>query len=292
MGRNTKKIQALITLLEDPDVNVYRMVSNNLLNQGPAVIPELEKAWENSFDQIFQDRLESLIQKIQIENTKKDINIWIKTGSEDLLEGAWLIARLQFPDLSYQDVDAPLERITKDIWLELNENLTALEKVKVINHILFEIHGFSKNITNFYNPQNSYINQVIEKKRGNPISLAILYLVIAQKIGLPVYGVNLPKNFIVAYKDESGIMDFPDSHTDDILFYINPYNKGAVLGKKEIEYFIQQQKLQSDHSYFLTCTNLVIIKRVVHNLINSYDRLGFEEKVIQLNQILKLFPDE
>jgi regulator of sirC expression with transglutaminase-like and TPR domain len=292
MGKKIKEIQALITLLEDPDMNIYRTVSESLLKKGLAVIPQLEKAWENSLDQISQDRLESLIQKIQIEGTTKDLNTWIHSGHEDLLEGAWLIARFQFPDLNYEDVNDPLERIKKDIWLELNDNLTALEKVKVINHIFFEIHGFSKNITNFYNPQNSYINQVIENKRGNPISIAILYLVIAQKIGLPIYGVNLPKNFIIAYKDEPGILDIPDKQVDDILFYINPYNKGAVLGKKEIKYFLQQQNLEFNQSYFMPCTNLAIIRRVVYNLINSYDRLGFEDKVIQFNQILQLFPEE
>lgn len=292
MGKKIKEIQALITLLEDPDMNIYRTVSESLLKKGLSVIPQLEKAWENSLDQIFQDRLESLIQKIQIEGTTKDLNTWIHSGHEDLLEGAWLIARFQFPDLSYEDVNDPLERIKKDIWLELNDNLTALEKVKVINHIFFEIHGFSKNITNFYNPQNSYINQVIENKRGNPISIAILYLVIAQKIGLPIYGINLPKNFIIAYKDEPGILGIPDKQVDDILFYINPYNKGAVLGKKEIEYFLQQQNLEFNQSYFMPCTNLAIIRRVVHNLINSYNRLGFEDKIIQLNQILQLFPEE
>lgn len=291
MDKNIKEIQALITLLEDPNMDIYRMVSSNLLEQGLAVIPELEKAWENSADQLFQERLENLIQKIQIEDTIKDLKVWIKTGYEDLLEGAWLIARFQFPDLSYDEVNEPLERIKKDVWLELNENLTALEKVKVINHIFFEIHGFSKNTSNFYNPQNSYINQVIEKKRGNPISIAILYMVIAQKIGLPVYGVNLPKNFIVAYKDDLGPLGMLDNQIDNILFYINPYNKGTVLGKKEIEYFLQQQKLESDQSYFLPCTNLEIIKRVVYNLINSYDRLGFQEKVIQFKKILQLFPE-
>lgn len=290
MDKNIKEIQALITLLEDPNMDIYRMVSSNLLEQGLAVIPELEKAWENSADQLFQERLENLIQKIQIEDTIKDLKVWIKTGYEDLLEGAWLIARFQFPDLSYDEVNEPLERIKKDVWLELNENLTALEKVKVINHIFFEIHGFSKNTSNFYNPQNSYINQVIEK-RGNPISIAILYMVIAQKIGLPVYGVNLPKNFIVAYKDDLGPLGMLDNQIDNILFYINPYNKGTVLGKKEIEYFLQQQKLESDQSYFLPCTNLEIIKRVVYNLINSYDRLGFQEKVIQFKKILQLFPE-
>ncbi|KPK79142.1 MAG: hypothetical protein AMS27_18320 [Bacteroides sp. SM23_62_1] len=292
MDKNIKQLQALITLLEDPNEDIFKMVSSSILEHGPAVIPELEKAWENSADQVYQERLENLIQKIQKDYTMKDLKIWIKSDSEDLLEGAWLIARFQFPDLGYHEVNEPLERIKNDVWLELNENLTALEKIKVINHIFFEIHGFSKNTSNFYNPQNSYINQVIEKKRGNPISIAILYLIIAQKLGLPVFGVNLPKNFILAYRDDHGLMDLFSDQRENILFYINPYNKGTILGRKEIEYFLQQQQLKPQRSYFLPCTNLEIIKRIVYNLINSYERLGYQDKVIQFTKILQIFPEE
>ncbi|KPK84968.1 MAG: hypothetical protein AMS27_08655 [Bacteroides sp. SM23_62_1] len=292
MGQNTREIQALITLLEDPDMEIYRTASSSLLRQGRSIIPQLERAWENSLDQIFQGRLESLIHQIQHEDTTKELKAWLKGGYEDLLEGAWLIARFQFPDLNYQEVNDPLEGIKKDVWLELNENLTALEKVKVLNHIFFDIHGFSKNIKNFYNPQNSYINQVIEKRRGNPVSIAILYMVIAQKIGLPVYGINLPKNFILAYMDYPAISDYQDRQIDNILFYINPYNRGTVLGRKEIEYFLKQQQMEFHQSYFLPCSNLEIIKRVVTNLINSYERLGFQEKVIQYRKVLQFFPED
>jgi regulator of sirC expression with transglutaminase-like and TPR domain len=292
MEKNVEQLKALITLLEDPSEDIYRMVSSSILEQGTTVIPELEKAWENSMDQFYQERIETLIKKIHKSNTLKELKIWIKSDYEDLLEGAWLIARFQFPDLTYDEVNEPLEKIKKDVWLELNDNLTALEKIKVINHIFFEIHGFSINTFNLYNPKSLFINQVIERKKGNPISIAILYLVIAQKMGLPVFGMNLPGNLILGYRDDQGLIDRYDDQRDNTLFYINPFNKGTISGRKEIEYYLLRQRLEFQESHFLPCTNLVIINRYINNLINAYEHLGYYDKIFLFKEVLQLFPGE
>jgi regulator of sirC expression with transglutaminase-like and TPR domain len=129
---------------------------------------------------------------------------------------------------------------------------------------------------------------VLETKRGNPVSLAIVYLAVANKLNIPIYGVNLPKNFILAYKDEYRQYDSEDE-SEDILFYINPYNKGAILGKREIDYFIQQQQLEAKREYFMPCTNKDIIIRLINNLILSYRKLQFIDKIEKLNQLLEIF---
>ncbi|NJK87893.1 MAG: hypothetical protein HC906_19945 [Bacteroidales bacterium] len=147
--------------------------------------------------------------------------------------------------------------------------------------------NFKRNTANFYSPQNSYINLVLETKRGNPISLAIVYLAVAQKLNLPIYGVNLPKNFILAYKDEFRQTD-SDDETEDILFYINPYNKGSVLGKREIDYFIQQQQLEPRKEYYVPCSNVDIIIRLINNMILSYEKLEFTDKIERLKELLEL----
>jgi len=279
------KIDALIALLDDPDIEVLNVVTDNLLREGIEIIPQLEKAWETTLDEKLQERLENVIHNIQFETTKKNLNKWSKSGAKYILEGAVYLSQFQFPEVSLVKVDAEVEKIKNDIWLEINNNLTALEKVKILNYVIFELHKFTRNTSNFYSPQNSYINQVIESKKGNPISLAIVYMAIAQKLGLPIYGVNLPKNFILAYKDELRGTDSSNDATD-ILFYINPYNKGAVLGRKEIEYFIQQQKLAIDKTYYTPCTNKDIVIRLINNLVLSYEKLGFNDKIERLKEIL------
>ena len=249
------------------------------------MIPELEKAWEQSFDEKIQQRLENLIQEIQINSTERSLKKWADNGGKNLFKGAFFVAKHQYKELNYDYYLKKLEEIKKDIWLEINENLTALEKVRIINHVLFKIYGFSGNTANFYAPQNNYINHVLENKRGNPITLAIIYSVIAQKLNLPIYGVNLPKNFIVAYKNP-----FTEKDSDinqQILFYINPFNKGAILGRKEIDYFIKQQDLKPQQQFFLPCSNIEIIQRLINNLIFSYEKLGYPDKIEELSKLYR-----
>lgn len=280
---DTRDLHALIHLLDDPDKEVIEVVTSNLMNGGEAIIPQLEKAWENAYDKVLQERIENIIHDIQFQGCLRGLREWKSEGANDLLRGAWWVARYQFPELKFDTLVSELDTIRRDIWLEINNNLTALEKVKIINYFLFDVCHFISNVSNFYAPQNSYINQVIETRRGNPISLAIVYSVICQGLGIPVFGVNLPKNYILAYVDELqyGVNE------NNILFYINAYNKGAVLGRKEIDIFLEQQKIEPRNSFYVPCSNIETVKRLLLNLILSYEKMGFMDKVNNLQKLVK-----
>jgi regulator of sirC expression with transglutaminase-like and TPR domain len=288
MEMTREEIQALLQLLDDPNDEVNQTVTSRILEQGPTILPDLEAAWEGSMDPMHQDRIVNLIQEIQIQFNHHQLKHWVVSEQDDLLKGVFLISRYQYPDLELKELEIILDRIIKDVWLELNNNLTALEKIRILNHIIFDVHGFTRNTKNFYSPQNSFINQVLETGKGNPISLAVVYSVIAQRLNLPIFGVNLPKNFILAYKDELIAGSTFDGVTEDILFYINPYNRGAVLGRREIEYFLKQQKIEPNESHFLPCSNLDIILRILHNLINAYHRSGYREKAELYETVLMM----
>jgi regulator of sirC expression with transglutaminase-like and TPR domain len=288
MTMTREEIQALLQLLDDPNAEVNQTVTTRILEQGPIILPDLEAAWEGSMDPTHQERIINLIQEIQTQYNHNQLQKWVRTGQNDLLKGVFLISRYQYPDLEMKELEISLDRIIKDIWLELNNNLTALEKVRILNHIIYDVHGFTKNTKNFYSPQNSFINQVLETGKGNPISLAVIYSIIAQRLNLPIFGVNLPKNFILAYKDELVVGSGFDEVAEDILFYINPYNRGAVLGKREIEYFLKQQKIEPQESHFRPCSNLEMIARILHNLINAYHKSGYREKADLYEGVLKM----
>ena len=288
MTMTREEIQALLQLLDDPNVEVNQTVTSRILEQGPTILPDLEAAWEGSMDPMHQDRIINLIQEIQTQFNNKLLQKWVRNEQSDLLKGVFLISRYQYPDIEMKELEISLDRIIKDVWLELNNNLTALEKVRILNHIIYDVHGFTKNTKNFYSPQNSFINQVLETGKGNPISLAVVYTIIAQRLNLPIFGVNLPKNFILAYKDELVVGSGLDEVAEDILFYINPYNRGAVLGRREIEYFLKQQKIEPQESHFRPCSNLEMIVRILHNLINAYHKSGYREKAELYEGVLKM----
>jgi regulator of sirC expression with transglutaminase-like and TPR domain len=283
--QNDKSLRAMILLLEDPDEHVFTEIRGQLLSMGSEVIPALENIWESTFNNALQSRIEDIIQKIQFNSTSEELKLWAATGGIDLLQGTILIARYQYPDLDEEHIRNQIELIRKDVWLELNPNLTAFEKVRVINHILFDVYHFTGNTSNYHAPQNSYINNVLESHRGNPLLLSILYSCIAQGLNIPIYGVNLPEHFILAYRDEFIIRD-SEEEEEPILFYINPFSKGAVFSRREIDTFLKQLKLEPNRIFYESCSNVEIIKRQIRNLITAYEKLGYPNKVVDFKELL------
>lgn len=282
-------IEALICLLDDPDDYVYDHVKDQIISLGEEIIPFLESAWETSdFGLLFQTRVENIIHHIQFDSTQMRLQAWSASGSKDLLEGVLLVAEYQYPDLDGQSVRRQIEKIRQDIWLELNPNLTAYEEVKVINQVLFDILGFEGNKKNFHAPQNSYINNVIESKKGNPLTLSVLYIVIAEQLEIPIYGINLPNHFVVAYMDVNRVMEIvkPEVKSDGVMFYINPFSKGHIFNREEVIRFIKQLKLSPDPTYYLPCGNKDIVRRMLLNLIDSYAKLGYSDKENDVKKLL------
>ncbi len=280
------ELNALINLLEDPDEVVFVAVKDQILSMGSDVIPALENVWENTFNNILQGRIEDIIHTIQMEQVKAELLLWVETGGNDLLAGTLLISRYQYPDLDTEQVRKQIDLIKRDVWLEINPNLTAYEKVKVINHILFDVYNFSGNTSNYHAPQNSFINNVLESKRGNPLLLSIVYSVIAQGLNIPIYGVNLPEHFILAYRDEYAIQQ--EGEDEAILFYINPFSRGAVFSRREIDTFLKQLKLEPNRIFYESCPNIDIVSRQVRNLVHSYEKLGYPNKVSDLKELLAI----
>jgi regulator of sirC expression with transglutaminase-like and TPR domain len=279
---NPTEVNSLIRLLDDPDGEVFEHVHQKLLSYGSEAIEYLENAWEQAFDPIQQERIAGLVHEIQFGTVKKDLQLWHQSGAFDLLQGILIINRYQYPDLDEQKVINQVEAIKRDIWIQMMNEASPAEQIKLINHVFYNIYGFSGNTTNHQDPQNSYISQVLETKKGNQISLAIIYSIIAQKLDIPVYGVNLPQHFILAYLDETMQSEFEGG----ILFYINAFNKGFIFGRRDVDMFLKQLNLKFDKQFYEPCSNTDIIKRVIRNLISAYEHLGSSDKVDELNELL------
>lgn len=286
MEPDDRELKALIRLLDDPDQTIYADVSQRLVSIGPPAIPLLESEFFDTLpDVLTQERIQDIIHRIEFDLCRGSISDWVRCGAHDLLEGSLIMARYQYPDLDETQVRTTLNRIRKDIWLELNERLTALEKVRVMNHLLFDVHGFAGNSKDFHSPQNSFLNVVMESKKGNPLSLSIIYLHIAHQLGLPIVGFNLPELFILGYKDE---LD-PDPRA--MLFYINPFGRGAIFGLQELEAFIQRTGTVPTPELRMPCTHADIIGRMSNNLLNSYLKLGAKEKADEIRELQKAIED-
>jgi regulator of sirC expression with transglutaminase-like and TPR domain len=281
---NPSEVNSLIRLLDDPDQEIYGHVHDKLLSYGSEAIEYLESAFEQAFDPILQERIANLVHEIQFGIIKNDLGLWLHGGAFDLLQGILIINRYQYPDLDEQKVINQIEAIKRDVWLQMMNEASPPEQVKLINHVFYNIYGFSGNTTNHQDPQNSYISQVLETKKGNQISLAIIYSIIAQKLDIPVYGVNLPQHFILAYLDETQQSTFEGG----VLFYINAFNKGFIFGRRDVDMFLKQLNLKFEKQFYEPCSNTDIIKRVLRNLISAYEQSGSTEKVKELNELMEI----
>lgn len=288
--KDLKSLQALISLMDDPDEQVYAHIRDQLLQIGPEAVKLLESSWEEKdYGLLFQARIETLIHEIQFEECKRQLHDWYHSSSKDLLKGSIIIAKYQYPGLDEKQIYDFIERVRRDCWLELNQNMTAFESIRIINKVLFEQYKFSGNSKNYTSPLNSYINTVIETKKGNPLSLSILYSVIAQELKLPIYGVNLPNHFILAYMDSNGVNQFISNGNEyGVLFYINAFSKGSLLQKDDITQFLNSIQVSPQATHYQPCSNSEIIRRMLTNLITSFQQVGNSEKVNELMDLRSL----
>ena len=283
MNLKENELSALINLLDDPDEEVYRHVTNRLIELGTSIIPSLEEAWEKTFDPNLHYRLEELIHLIQFETLLQDLKHWTRKRQNSLLEGALLVTRYQYPDLNTDKIHAQIDKLSREIWLEMNYNLTPLEQVNVFNHVLFQLNGFSGNTSNIHDPQNSYLHIMLETKKGNPVSLSILYLVLAAKIKMPVYGINLPQHFVLSFhKDLIDPGESDQKIKSSLLFYINPFNKGIIFSRDDITMFLKKLNITPKQAHYLPCSNHEILISLINSLIHSYELAGLGDKVNEL----------
>jgi len=276
------EIEALISLLSDPDPEIFHYVREKIISIGPAILDKLELFWEKTNDPELHYRIESLIREIHLDSTCMQLQNWAHNGGQNLLEGAFICCRYQYPGLDVEKVKRYLEHIKKDAWLEVNSSLTAMEVVRTINKILFEIHGFGPNTDDYGTWKNNMLNDVLETKRGNSLLLGIIYLYIAESLNLPIKGVNLPEHFVLAFLDHSSLARlFSSQNNPKILFYINPYNKGGIFSRREIEAFLIRLQLPRKDEYFYPCSNVAIIDRLLNNLLiyfqNTGQKIKYEE---------------
>lgn len=275
---NMKKseIKALISLLDDEDYEVLNHVETKIRSMGDTVIPFLEDRWEeSSLSPLMQKKIEDLIHDLQYNAFFTRLLNWRKSGSEDLLEGMWAIATYQYPELSLAKLRQEVEQIYYEVWLEIRDGMHPMDQIKTLNSVIFGKLKFGANTKHFHSASNSMLNIVIELKKGNPISLCVIYLLVAQKLNLPIWGVNLPNLFILTYKSRS------------TQFYINVFNRGLVFSRADIDNYIAQYNFPQNEIFYQPCNNLDIIRRVLRNLTLAFEKVGDDDKVKEIDSALQ-----
>ncbi|MFY0654051.1 MAG: transglutaminase family protein [Cyclobacteriaceae bacterium] len=277
---NNKELVALVSLLEDDDKEIINHVEDKLMSLGTDVIPILEKEWmNNSLNPVVRNKIEDIIHTLQYKILHQKLADWKEEGAEDLLEGMMLIANYQYPDLNLKYLKRKFEQYYYEAWKEFKNDMDPIQQVKVLNDVMFNKLKFRPNSKNFHAPSNSMINIVMDSKKGNPLSLCVIYLIIAQRLKMPVYGVNLPNLFILTYK------------TEDTQFYINVFNNGLIFSTEDIDNYIQQLNLSKSDIFYEPCSHVAIVTRCLRNLIGAFDKLGEYKKSDDVKELLMVIEE-
>ena len=274
---NNKELSALVSLLEDDDKEILVHVEEKLLSMGTEVIPDLEKEWmNNSLNPSVRNKIEDIIHSLQYKLIFEKLRKWKAGGGENLLEGMMYVGNYQYPDLNLKYLKRKIEQYYYEAWKEFNNDMGPMEQVKVLNDVMFNKLKFRPNSKNFHAPSNSMINVVMDSKKGNPLSLCVIYLVIAQRLKMPVYGVNLPNLFILTYK------------TEDTQFYINVFNHGLIFSTEDIDNYIAQLNLSKSDIFYEPCSHEDIVIRCFRNLISAFEKLGEYKKADDVKELLQI----
>ncbi|MBV8255395.1 MAG: transglutaminase family protein [Chitinophaga sp.] len=269
-----REINALFHLLDDPDQEVFDTVASKILLYGKDIIPNLENLWENTIDESIQERIELLIHRVHYQDLQVAIREWSISESQDLLQGAILTARYQFPDLVPGQINTEIERIKRNIWLELNNYLTPLEQINVLNSMIYNYFGLKGEEISYQRKNQFFINQVVESKKGNPYTNGIIYQALCNMLDLPVYAVNIPRQFILAYFDT--FVDFSEPIEPDdyrILFFIDPI-QGQIYTQQDVDTYLKRVSVPSMPSFFKPQSN----KRIIQLLLEELSKCFREEK--------------
>lgn len=283
------EIQALISLLDDEDEEIIESVSNKLISFGTPILATLEEAWgSKDFSTIHYEKIERIISKIHFNNIYQQLQNWVEDDFSTLIDGALIIAQLFYHDLDKDKFTVEFTKQKQKIWLELNNNYTALENINIFNQVFYNVLGYKGIKTKDLQYNHFCVNSVLDTRQGSPIALGVLYIALAQQLELPVYGVNLYKHFVLAYQ-KNFIFDYNLDNATDTIFYMNPSNKGVSFFKKEILSYLASSKEEPKNAYFEPASPTQVVKELLRYLYYNHVALNDETKVKQIKLLVELF---
>jgi regulator of sirC expression with transglutaminase-like and TPR domain len=282
-----KEISALFKLIDDPDKEVFGAVSEKILDFGRTIIPNLEHLWETTPDEQIQERIEIIIHRLHYNDLTEDFRQWNLSGHHDMMVAALLVSKFQYPEFSTGPVLLEMEKIRRNIWLELNAYLTPLEQVRIVSGILYSYYSFKGTEINYSEVNDFFIHKVVESKKGNQLSNGIIYLILCELLDIPVKAIGIPKQFVLAYFKPGYSNEASEDHISKIEFYIDP-SSGMVFTHKDIESYFKRISVPPVHSYFKPLSNKKVIQHLLVETAKCFDNEKDRYKTHELQRLSDL----
>ncbi|HEX2056494.1 MAG TPA: transglutaminase-like domain-containing protein [Nitrospiraceae bacterium] len=271
---NENQIRALIRLLSDEDERIVKTISGRLIDFGDSAVPLLQEAEIEQPD--MADRIATILEEIRGSRLEEELADLVRQpGAEmDLETGAFLLARYAYPSIDVTVYERQLDEMARELRGQIGSRVSGEETVKALNRYLFTEQGFKGNTKNYYELENSYLNRVMERRTGIPISLSAVYLLVGKRLGLPVYGIGMPGHFLVKYESER------------YKIFIDCFNGGALLTERNCARFLTEAGYGFEERYLQKSPTRAILTRMIKNLLAIYSKLDDTLKKARLMRFM------
>jgi len=270
------QINALIHLLSDQNPHIAQTIHDQLVAVGPPALAFLRQSKDRQGNPTMSDRINAVISGIKATDIEQSFNALMdaSTGSVDLEQGAFLIAQTAYPELDVQGYQHQIEQMAETIKGRCEPDMPPRLAIQVINQHLFHELGFKGNTQNYYDPNNSFLHQVLDRRMGIPISLSVLYLLVGQRLNVPIVGIGLPGHFIVGLQTEP--------------VFIDCFNQGVVLAEKHCARFLEEYGVEFDRQYLAPISNKQILARMLRNLVAIYQKRDEAQHTERFTRLLAI----
>ena len=269
-------INALLRLLSDPNERVAATIQDQLVRIGESTFPYLDAAEQR--EPTLAERLAEVREEIRFSGVRREFQQLHTVGQEsiDLEVGAFLIAKSAYPSLDVAAYRQQIDHLAQEVQPRLTPTLSTEQAIQVVNRYLFKEKGFRGDRTDYYNVENSFLNRVIDRRTGIPITLSVLYLLVSRRLGLPVVGVGMPGHFVVK-------VDAPPPY-----LFVDCFNGGIFLREQDCETFLKESGFGVQPHYLQESSNEMILARMLRNLAGIYEKRQEPDRFERWNSLIAI----
>ncbi|MEQ9309287.1 MAG: transglutaminase-like domain-containing protein [Balneolaceae bacterium] len=276
---NKSEIQSLLLLMDDPDPFIQESVQSRFNELGENAVPILDEYRLEIKSTEEKQRVSDLIHHLTFETLRTDFHELLELGVKNrvsLEKAAFTLARFGNATLREREYSKKLDHFAEMVEPTIRYRLDERRKMKQLIKFVFEDLNFSGDINDYHNPANCFMDQVINRRRGLPITLSMIVMFLARRLELPFFGVNMPIHFMLNYISDK----------EEVL--IDPYDNGAIVTYDQCYFFLKKNNIEPKPDHFRVATDLEILVRCIRNLIHSYERKEMPERVEDLKKLLAI----
>ncbi len=273
------EIESLLFLMDDPDPFVQQSVEDRLQQLGERAVPILDEYRSETNNENERSRVNEVIHRLTFETLESDFIEVMEGGlktRKSLEKAVFTLARFGNPTLRISEYQQKLDHFAQMVEPQIKYKLDERRKMNQLMKFIFEDLNFRGDSANYHAPENGYLNQVIDRRKGLPISLSLVVMFISHRLKMPFFGINMPIHFMLNYVGDK----------EELL--IDPYDNGAIVTYDQCYFFLKKNNIDPRPEHFQIATNLDIVLRCIRNLIHSYERKEEPERMEDLRKLLDI----